>query len=105
MREAQDSCAAAVLGTTPGRKVKTVCSHPLQARQVLVQIPYHVSILRGADDAESVGQMICEKADELRAVAIIMASAQQGTACEVHCGVNHAVLHTQQPCDGAGHAE
>ena len=62
----------------PWPQVKTVCSHPLQARQVLVQIPYHVSILRGADDAESVGQMICEKADELRAVAIIMAAHNKG---------------------------
>ena len=43
-----------------------------------MQVPYHVSILRGADDAESVGQMICEKADELRAVAIIMAAHNKG---------------------------
>jgi len=43
-----------------------------------VQVPYHVSILRGADDAESVGQMICGKADELRATLVVMAAHNKG---------------------------
>ena len=59
-------------------QAKTVGVLKIQARHVLVQVPYHVSILCGADDAESVGQMICEKADELRAVAIIMAAHNKG---------------------------
>ena len=45
--------------------------HPLQ-------VPYHVSMMRGADDAESVGQMICGKADELRATVIVMAAHNKG---------------------------
>lgn len=43
-----------------------------------MQVPYHVSIVRGADDAESVGEMICEKADELKATVIVMAAHNKG---------------------------
>lgn len=37
-----------------------------------------MSILRGADDAESVGQMICGRSDELRASVIAMAAHNKG---------------------------
>ena len=32
-------------------------------------------------------------------------SAQQGPPGAIHRGLNDAVLHTQQPCHSAGHAE
>lgn len=32
-------------------------------------------------------------------------SAQQGSPCAVHCGVDHPILHPPLPCDGPRHAE
>ncbi len=59
-----------VMGMSPAM-AHVLDRHPLQ-------VPYHVSMMRGADDAESVGQMICGKADELRATVIVMAAHNKG---------------------------
>ena len=43
-----------------------------------LQVPYHVCIVRGETDTESVGQLICQKADELRAALVAMAAHNKG---------------------------
>jgi len=47
---------------------------PLEGMCSLKHVLYHMSILRGADDAESVGQVIWGKADELQATTHVMAA-------------------------------
>lgn len=42
------------------------------------QAAYHVSIVRGEGDCESVGQLICARADDLRAALIAMAAHNKG---------------------------
>lgn len=42
------------------------------------QVPYHVCIVRGETDCESVGQLICQKADELKAALMAMAAHNKG---------------------------
>ncbi|KAK9917547.1 hypothetical protein WJX75_005646 [Coccomyxa subellipsoidea] len=42
------------------------------------RVPYHVCIVRGETDTESVGQLICQKADELRASLVAMAAHNKG---------------------------
>ena len=43
-----------------------------------LQAPYHVSIVCGEGDCESVGHLICQKADHLRAALIAMAAHNKG---------------------------
>ncbi len=48
--------------------------------------------------------MICGRADEPRATVVVMAAHKKGRLV-LHRGLDDAVLRTQGPCHGAGHAE
>lgn len=58
-----------------------VCSCPYggpTAVGLCAQVPYHVCIVRGETDTESVGQLICQKADELHASLVAMSAHNKG---------------------------
>ena len=52
--------------------------HFTNAISILLQADYHVSLVHGAGDAESIGEIICAKAEELDAALIAMAAHNQG---------------------------
>jgi structural maintenance of chromosome 2 len=53
------------------------CVSPLL--RVLLQIPYQVDIVRGCVDNDSIGALVCRRAEQVDAVAVVMAKHSRGT--------------------------
>jgi nucleotide-binding universal stress UspA family protein len=58
-----------------------------------------VHIIKSEVDTESVGHVLCKKADELEAVAIVMASHNKGRMAEFFLGsvTNYCTHHSHRP--------
>ena len=61
------------------------------------QAPYHVSIVCGEGDCESVGHLICQKADHLHAALIAMAAHNKGRLIRFMVGSTTQVRHCWVP--------
>ncbi|KAK9823281.1 hypothetical protein WJX72_001580 [[Myrmecia] bisecta] len=68
------------------------------------QVPYHVIIQKGGGDADSIGQLICHKSDEVDSAVVAMASHTKGRIaryvvgsttqfCVRHCRATVLVMH------------
>lgn len=42
------------------------------------QIPYQVDIVRGCVDKDSIGALVCQRAEQVEAVAVVMAKHSRG---------------------------
>jgi structural maintenance of chromosome 2 len=46
---------------------------------VSLQIPYQVDIVRGCVDNDSIGALVCRRAEQVDAVVVVMAKHSRGT--------------------------
>lgn len=59
------------------------------------QIPYQVEIVRGCVDNDSIGALLCRRAEQLNAAVLLMAKHSRGAIKEVREGwIIYTVLHT-----------
>ena len=64
-----------------------------------VQIPYQVEIVRGCVDNDSIGALLCRRAEQLNAAVLVMAKHNRGAVKEFFIGSvsNYALHHCKQP--------
>jgi hypothetical protein len=59
---------------------------PLALLLVLVQIPYQVDILRASMDNETIGSIICKRAENMQAGIVVLAKHTRGAIKEFFVG-------------------
>eukprot|EP00798_Chlamydomonas_sp_ICE-L_P021503 gene21503-28484_t len=64
-----------------------------------LKIPYQIEIVRFGTDADSVGTVICERADQLNAGLVVMAKHNKGAIKEFFIGssTNYCTHHCKSP--------
>ena len=81
------------------------CTSLVRADACLLPLPFICSrccclpTMQSEVDTESVGHVLCKKADELEAVAIVMASHNKGRMAEFFLGsvTNYCTHHSHRP--------
>ncbi|WIA13620.1 hypothetical protein OEZ86_006880 [Tetradesmus obliquus] len=70
-----------------------------EKRLETLRIPYQVDIVRGCVDNDSIGALVCRRAEGIDAVAVVMAKHSRGTIKEFFIGsvTNYACHHCKQP--------
>eukprot|EP00775_Hariotina_reticulata_P004395 gene4395-4648_t len=65
----------------------------------LIKIPYQVEIVRGGVDNDSIGALVCRRAEQIDAAVVLMAKHQRGAVKEFFVGsvTNYACHHCKQP--------
>lgn len=63
-----------------------VASRPVLPGCLLVQIPYQVEIVRGCVDNDSIGALLCRRAEQLNAAVLVMAKHNRGAVKEFFIG-------------------
>jgi len=53
---------------------------------VLLQIPYQVEVVRGCVDNDSIGALLCRRAEQLNAAVLLMAKHNRGAVKEFFIG-------------------
>eukprot|EP00878_Enallax_costatus_P032108 GHUV01035209.1.p1 GENE.GHUV01035209.1~~GHUV01035209.1.p1 ORF type:complete len:149 (-),score=21.80 GHUV01035209.1:55-501(-) len=63
------------------------------------QIPFQVDIVRGCVDNDSIGALVCRRAEQMEAVVVLMAKHSRGPIKEFFIGsvTNYAAHHCKQP--------
>jgi structural maintenance of chromosome 2 len=74
----------------------TTCVHICH---VQLQIPFQVDILRASTDNDTIGAVICRRADAVNAAVVIMAKHTRGAIKEFFVGsaTNYCTHHCKQP--------
>eukprot|EP00882_Tetradesmus_deserticola_P018333 GHRQ01019692.1.p1 GENE.GHRQ01019692.1~~GHRQ01019692.1.p1 ORF type:complete len:168 (+),score=53.63 GHRQ01019692.1:463-966(+) len=64
-----------------------------------LKISYEVDIVRGSVDSSSIGALVCQLAEQLEAVVVVMAKHSHGPIKELFAGsvANYACHHCKQP--------
>jgi structural maintenance of chromosome 2 len=64
-----------------------------------LKIPYQVEIVRGCVDNDSIGALLCRRAEQLNAAVLLMAKHNRGAVKEFFIGSvsNYALHHCKQP--------
>ncbi|KAF6258369.1 hypothetical protein COO60DRAFT_1126475 [Scenedesmus sp. NREL 46B-D3] len=70
-----------------------------EKRLETMRIPYQVDIVRGCVDKDSIGALVCQRAEQVEAVAVVMAKHSRGPIKEFFIGsvTNYACHHCKQP--------
>jgi nucleotide-binding universal stress UspA family protein len=53
---------------------------------LVAQIPYKLEIIKSAVDSDSVGSLVCKRAEQLNAVAVVLAKHNKGSIQEFFVG-------------------
>lgn len=53
---------------------------------LLRQIPYEAEVVRGCTDNDSIGALVCRRAEQLNAAALLMAKHNRGAVKEFFIG-------------------
>jgi nucleotide-binding universal stress UspA family protein len=64
-----------------------------------LQIPYKVEVARSCVDCDSIGELVCKRAQKLNAAVLLMAKHKRGALKEFFIGSvsNYALHHCKQP--------
>lgn len=64
-----------------------------------LQIPYHVEVVRSCTDNDSIGALVCKRAQQLNVAVLLMAKHNRGAVKEFFLGSvsNYALHHCKQP--------
>lgn len=70
-----------------------------EKRLEVLKIPFQVDIVRGCVDNDSIGALVCRRAEQMEAVVVLMAKHSRGPIKEFFIGsvTNYAAHHCKQP--------